>query len=345
MSFDTPVFFTGLSRRDWLRVSGATGLFGTLMLAGCKGPPPTGGTFLQAWNDQINWTSERWRSVLSGMYELGCESIFLQWVGLEGETMPQWDARGRMLQLLLDESQSVGMNVHIGLLYNQNWWDAIDQTDDGMVAGYLQNIGQNCINYMRSVTWSQHPAFAGWYIPYELEQYHWGQSPQRLAMLASWLKSLADVVVETSGREPTVSTYYSEMASPESLAQMWSYLLDRVVIRPMIQDGVGVQGIDNYAKLEPLHQMLLRRGAYFDLVVELFERKPDAANLVGQFQAQTASVDRLRAQWNVAQNYNARRIVAFALEPWASQDTPEGRQLRSVWKFDPRVQQALKNRS
>ena len=119
---------------------------------------------------------------------------------------------------------------------------------------------------------------------------------------------------------------------------MWSYLLDRVVIRPMIQDGVGVQGIDNYANLEPLYQMLLRRGAYFDLVVELFERKPGTANLVGEFQAQTASIERLRAQWDVARNYGAERIIAFALEPWASQDTAEGRALRSVWKLGLRAQ-------
>ena len=333
MLFDSTLFSLNLSRREWLRLSNAAALGGTLALSGCGGGAMTGGTFLQAWNDQLDWTRRRWSSELKGMIELGCTTLFLQWVGLEGESSEQWSRRGRMLQLLMEEAAKQGVSVHLGLPYNQNWWSAIHQADDRLVAGYLQMIGTNCVNYMSSVTWQRLPAFAGWYIPYEVEQYHWGQTQPRLEMLAGWLRSLSEVAFQTSGRAPTISTYCSEMASPDSLASMWAYLLDYVSVHPMIQDGVGVLGLDNYARLEPLRQMLMRRGARFDLVVELFERKPGTANLVGEFQAQTASIERLRAQWDVARNYGAERIIAFALEPWASQDTAEGRTLRSAWKL------------
>lgn len=309
-----------------------------MVLAGCKTVQVTGGSFLQPWQEHMNWTPERWRSVLTGMHELGCDSLFLQWVGIEGESAQQWDARGRMLQRLLDEAAKLGIYVHIGLPYNENWWTAITQSD-AQVANYLQTIGQNCIHYMRSVTWQKHSAFGGWYIPYEIEQYDWGRTQARVDMITTWLKGLSDVAIETSGREPSVSTYFSEMGTGQQLANMWSYILDRVIIRPMIQDGVGVSGMKNYDNLEPLRQMLLKRGANFDLIVELFEMKPNAANVTGQFQAQTASLERLRSQWEIAQGYGSRRIVAFALEPWASQDSPEGAQLRSVWKNTMRTQQ------
>lgn len=337
MSFKPHSLSTGLSRRDWLRFSGAAALGSAMVLAGCKTVQVTGGSFLQPWQEQMDWTPERWRSTLTGMSELGCDSLFLQWVGIEGESMQQWDARGRMLQRLLDEAAKLGIGVHIGLPYNENWWNAITQSD-AQVASYLNEIGQNSIAYMRSVSWQEHMAFAGWYIPYEIEQYDWGRSPERMEMLAQWLKQLSDVAIETSGAEPSVSTYYSEMATGQQLADLWNYLLDRVIIRPMIQDGVGVNGMKNYENLEPLRQMLLKRNASFDLIVELFEMKPGAANMVGEFQAQTASIQRLRSQWDIAQNYGSRRIVAFALEPWASQDTPEGAQLRNEWKSTMRAQ-------
>ncbi|QNP50314.1 DUF4434 domain-containing protein [Diaphorobacter aerolatus] len=325
------------SRRDWLRVTGITAAGGALALAGCKSTQMVGGTFLQPWQEHMDWKPERWRSVLTGMVELGCDSLFLQWVGIEGEASRTWEARGRMLQTLLDEAGKVGLGVNIGLPYNERWWDEIDKSDINEVSGYMQSIGRNSIDYMRSVTWQKHPAFEGWYIPYEIEQYHWGPA-QRRELLAQWLKPLSEVAIETSGHEPAISTYYSEMASPELLAQLWSHLLDRVRVRPMIQDGVGVHGMNNYANLEPLHQMLLKRAAPFDLVVELFERLPATANMRGQFQARTAAVTRLRDQWKVAQGYGAQRVVAFALEPWASQNTPEGVALRSVWKLDRAVE-------
>ena len=37
----------------------------------------------------------------------------------------------------------------------------------------------------------------------------------------------------------------------------------------MIQDGVGVAGLDNLKALEPLRRLLLARHAPFDLVIEL----------------------------------------------------------------------------
>ncbi len=285
----------------------------------------------------MNWSPEQWRKSLTGMRELGCEEVFLQWVGIEGESNATWDARGRMLGTLMNEAAGLGMGVHLGLPYNDNWWNAIPENNDAVYA-YLQGIGQHCASYMRSVTWQKSPAFRGWYIPYELEQYHWG-SAARIDMLTGWLGALSNVCVETSGREPTISTYHSEMGSPEVLAQMWSVILDRVRIHPMLQDGVGVHGIGNYANLEPLHQMLLRRGASFDLIVELFERLPTSANLVGEFQARSASYNRLMSQWHAAKDYGAKRVVAFAVEPWVSQDTAEGQQLRKAWRATLQQQQ------
>jgi len=87
-------------------------------------------------------------------------------------------------------------------------------------------------------------------------------------------------------------------------------------LRPMLQDGVGVAGLGNYAGLEPLRVLLLNRGIAFDLIVELFEQLPPLPNTNGAFRARPASSDRIRTQMSIARNYGADRIVAFAIDPW-----------------------------
>ncbi|QNN59388.1 DUF4434 domain-containing protein [Diaphorobacter ruginosibacter] len=309
----------------------ASAMGSTLALLGCDGTMAVGGSFLQPWDEHLGWSRERWGQSLSGMRELGCEEVFLQWVGLEGEPQPAWDARAPMVQMLLDQAAEQGMGVHLGLPYNEAWWKVIHQPDLDRLADFLRATGAHGTSYMQSVSWPGHAAFRGWYIPYELEQYHWG-SAARIAMLVPWLKGLSDAAIATSGREPSVSTYSSEMESGELLAQVWSVLLDHVVVRPMLQDGVGVHGIANYERLEPLHRMLLRRGTGFDLIVEVFERLPDAANMPGEFRARPASFERLQAQWGIAREYGARRIVAYALDPWVTGASEESARLRSAWR-------------
>lgn len=301
------------------------------MLAGCRAEKVVGASFFQPWDMHLSWSGERWRQSLQASRALGCTEMFLQWVGLEGEARSSWDARAPMIQSLLDEAAGLGMVVHLGLPYDPQWWVAIDHPDDAKVEAYLQAIAQRCHRYMFSVSWPGHRAFKGWYIPYELEQYHWA-SPARRAMLQDWLAQLYAGATQSGDRIPTISTYCSEMAAPQALATLWDALLDAAGVHVMVQDGVGVHGLGNYTRLEPLHQLLLARNAPFDVVVELFERLPQAADVPGQFQAQSAAFARVAEQWRIASTYGAQRVVAFALEPWVLGDEKGAQQLQQAWR-------------
>ena len=98
----------------------------------------------------------------------------------------------------------------------------------------------------------------------------------------------------------------------------------------MVQDGVGVAGLQNYAALAPLQALLQKRGVPFDLIVELFTQLSSGTST--DFNARTAEPERVRRQWEVARDCGAERIVAFAIDPWVLDDTPEAQLLRSQWK-------------
>ena len=104
------------------------------------------------------------------------------------------------------------------------------------------------------------------------------------------------------------------------------------MLRPMLQDGVGVAGMGNYAGLEPLRALLRQRKVPFDLIVELFEQLPALEGTGGAFRARAATAERVRAQLAVARNYGAERVIAFAIDPWMLGDTPEARQLLQDWQ-------------
>ena len=299
-------------------------------LAACDAPPAIGGTFVQLWRSHLDWTRDQWRERLTATHALGCKEIFVQWVGIDGEPDSTWISPDSMIQLLLDESAALGMGVHLGVPYDERWWNAIGDKRDAVLDTFLARSSERSTSYMQTALWTLHEAFRGWYIPYELEQYHWAD-PARADKLADWLGRFSEVALATSGQVPTVSTYYSQLPTAGTLAGMWSTLLDRVQVHPMIQDGVGVAGIRNYDALQPLHDMLVARGAKFDLIAELFEQIPTASDGT-DFKARSASFRRIEAQWKIARDYGAQRIVAFSLDPWVLGDSAEARLLLKRWQ-------------
>ncbi|MNK16336.1 hypothetical protein D3C87_344980 [compost metagenome] len=299
-------------------------------LAACSPPLSLNATFLQLWRSHLALGPEDWRRRLSAFRRLGCREIFLQWVGLEGGRPDDWMAPDAVLRTLFDEAERQGLGVHVGLPYDQRWWDMLAGTDHAALAAYLDHTRERGVAYMQEARWPDRRAFRGWYLPYELEQYNWASS-ERQALLMPWLDAYSRAAQATSRGVPCVSTYHSRLPTDGSLATLWSRILDRVRIHPMIQDGVGVAGLDNLRALEPLHDMLLARGASFDLILELFEELPSGATDGSAFKARSADFERVRRQWEIARGYGAKRVVAFAMDPWVIDDTPEARALMRDW--------------
>lgn len=287
-------------------------------------------TFLQLWRSHLDLGPEEWRLRLRSFRRLGCREIFLQWVGLEGGRPDDWMAPDTLLRTLFDEAERQHLGIHVGLPYDQRWWDMLAGSDPAALAAYLEHTRERGVAYMRDSSLPARRAFRGWYLPYELEQYNWA-SAQRQAMLVPWLDAFSRAAQDTGRGVPCISTYHSRLPGEGSLAQLWSGILDQVRIHPMVQDGVGVAGLENFQALEPLHDMLLARGAPFDLILELFEELPSGATDGSTFKARSADFQRVKQQWEIARGYGAKRTVAFALDPWVIDDTPEARALMRDW--------------
>lgn len=310
-------------RRAWLLLATAT------LAAGCTAPAGRfQGTFLQPWKSYESLSPEEWRRRLRTTRALGCDEIVLQWTATEGGAHP-WTLPEGLIAMLFEECGREGMGIRVGLPYDERWWNVLASQEPSALPAFFAATRARSLEYMRTAPWPRQPGFRGWYLPYELDQYNWATAERR-ALLVPWLQAIA--AGAGSGPPLAVSTFFSKLQTPGRLTTLWADILDTVRLRPMLQDGVGVAGMTNYAGLEPLRALLRERGVPFDLIVELFEQLPSEEGSNGAFRARAASAERVRAQMEVARSYGAQRVIAFAVDPWMLGDTPEARQLLEQWQ-------------
>lgn len=308
-------------RRAWLTLTLAA------TVSGCSRTPIRfQGTFFQPWQDFEAVSPEDWRKRMRAVRALGCSQIVLQWSAHYGNDHP-WTMSDRLLALLFDTAGNEGIGVRLGLPYDEGWWKALADDDKTTLPTFLKSTQKRCIDTLQHSRWPDQAGFRGWYLPYELDQYNWADRARR-DLLLDWLTNITEVASQRVAAPLAASTFFSQLPTPGTLVGLWTDILDRMRLRPMLQDGVGVGGMRNYAGLEPLRQLLLQRAISFDLIVELFEQLPSLANTNGAFHARSASQARLRAQLQIAENYGADQIIAFAIDPWILGSSPEALQLR-----------------
>lgn len=302
-----------------------------LPLSACSERVEIGGSFLQLWREHLDWRPEQWRARIAMTRALGCRELFIQWIALTGNPASEWQASPALLKLLLDECHAQGMGVYLGVPYDERWWTVLGSPDAGLLERYLNDARERIALTLHNSALPRHPVFRGWYLPHEIEQYSWSD-PTRLDKLATWLDAVSRLSHESCARAPAISTFYSHIPGPGSLAELWRALLDRSDVYPMIQDGVGEWGIENYVALAPLRDLFVSRGTKFDLILELFQSAPDGKKDGTDFKAHAASFTRIEKQWEIARDYGAQRVIAFAIDPWVLGDTPEAHVLLRRWQ-------------
>ena len=319
-----------LPRRAWLAVAAASLLAACGSGGGGTAEQKFHATFLQPWQSYEALPADEWRRRLRLMRDLGCTEIILQWSALYGGSFP-WTMPEGLIQLLFNEAGSLGIGLRVGLPYDEGWWNALRSNRAQGLPDFLERTQARCVETLQTSRWPAQAGFRGWYLPYEIDQYNWA-TPERQALLVPWLRSIAEAARTSYPHQPlALSTFYSTLPTSGRLAQLWGAILDQATVRPMLQDGVGVAGLGNYAGLEPLRALLRERRVAFDLIVELFEQLPPLPNTNNAFRAKPASAERIAAQMAIARDFGAERIVAFAIDPWLLTSSDDAMTFPYTW--------------
>ncbi len=279
------------------------------------------GTFLQAWKSDLDLPRSAWAERIHLFATLDCRHLILQWVSFGQE----YGLSDPLLLDILDFALAAGVRVTFGLPYDGGYWQMLASGDRAKRAAFLDRVGTEGVAFLEAARHSNHPAFAGYYIPYEIDQYSWADPADR-DLLAGYLRRIS-----TAARGPgvlSISTFRSGIPTTATLEGLWERILTSVPLKVMVQDGVGVFGMANYARLAPLFATLRRRGADFDVIVELFTEKPSGRTDGTTFAADPATIGRLQAQLAVAAGTGARRLIGFAVHPYMTDGMPGAADLR-----------------
>lgn len=238
--------------------------------------PVTTGTFTQPWALE-NYTPEKWGAEFDTMQAADIDLWIFQWTGDSGRKttiyptrLPGWQHSMAYdpIEAALSEAQKRGMQVFMGLAFNDAWWQK-----EGSDAQWLaaESAAMNAVaaelyeNYH-----ARYPTtFSGWYINWEMDNvsgYNF-RAPDR--------ENIIQALAEVSGRlktlDPTLPVAIAPFfnanigASPRRWQYFWYEVLTQTQVDIlMLQDGVGV----GHATVEQ--------------IPEWFEAVCDAAHLAGK---------------------------------------------------------------
>lgn len=277
-----------------------------LLLAASLAPPPRPalfrGTFLQPWARHLEWPSSQWDALFDSLAALACREIVLQWCRYDDVDFAP------LLPRLLDAARSRRMQFVVGLPYHSTWWQRIAAGPLPALADVVERA-RAFASSSNARQWARHPAFAGWYLPEEIDDDHWLPAPRRRA-LAGALDRLAGAV-----RPLCISGFTNRAAPPSELAAFWRELAARRrLARVFFQDGIGAGKVTLAAWPAYLEALRSRLGKRLDVVVEIFESVPSDEG----FRAAPAPLERILLQADMARRATDRPPFCFSLPDYAS---------------------------
>ncbi|QTL02752.1 DUF4434 domain-containing protein [Aquabacter sp. L1I39] len=307
----------------------AAAAFGTLALLSRSARDPwrlsgrLDGTFIQPWRDDLALSGTGWARKIADARAFGCPNLVLQWTRHGTDYALDADLIIRLMDLAL----AAGCRLQVGLPYDPDYWAVLEGRSPRPRPAFLDAAATEAARFLAAAPFARHPAFAGWYIPYELDQASWAR-PEEMALLAAFLTRLR----QAGGASPmAISCFHSANAPDRTLVELWQALPADLALRPLVQDGVGMFGLANYRHLVPLFAYFRATGRAFDVVVELFAQKQSDLLEPGAFAADAADFVRLAAQLDVAAASGAEHLIAFALHPYMTGPASGAGALRTAY--------------
>jgi hypothetical protein len=212
------------------------------------------GSFIQyqSWMMQLN--ASKWRAELDSMYNAGIRTLVIQWLKCDQSRFFTIHAPGNdPTELILNYADTHGMQVHLGLYFEKEWWSQWSDRD------YLNRVvAKNQVFATQvNVRYGKHPSFSGWYIPYELSDLDF--DAQETATLNTFLRKFSSGLRKiTKNRLPiSVSAFFQGNMPAKWVEKNYSKIFEKSGIDILLlQDGVGAHNwnVSMSEKLKPYFQ-------------------------------------------------------------------------------------------
>lgn len=207
------------------------------------------GTFVSLTTPCKDWTTAQWRTTTAEMASMDFNTIIIQesvydkvsfYDSALGYTY--W-GNNPIYNILLTANEN-GLRVHLGLLNDEEAWFKMQLTSKTNISNKLialRTANTKIASELRT-KFGMMPAFAGFYIPQEIDNLRWHANPTAKAAL------IKDFLIPMGllHKQISISGFYNpttddpQYALPPTYAAFWKDLLVAKINTMWLQDGVGV---------------------------------------------------------------------------------------------------------
>ncbi len=282
------------------------------------------GSFIQYWYCQ-NWDYYRWVKEFRMLQKIGINEIILQNIvdinsryavyptAMEGYSSNSID----MVETCLAAADGEGMNVRIGLGFNDEWWSI-----DGNHKNWLAKEADENIAIFTEVLskYFGHQSLTGWYIPHEFHPLMALSFLQR-ENLNRFYKKIANFITGKSTKTIMIAPFYNaRLSGPVTLA-LWSDIVHDVFkgtgIHIMaLQDSVGA-GFNTLNDLDEIYAST--RRATEEMGLHLYAVTETFMETAGR--NRPAPLHRIYEQLSKVAPY-VNRCVAFSIDHYQNGSEP-----------------------
>lgn len=265
------------------------------------------GAFIQLDGHLEQFTPEQWHQELSYMNDLGMNLVISQFSGNAGYTFYPKNEGQDVFRTMLDTAAKLGMSVIGGLELPQGWWEP----------------HQNFVERARTAAkdakelwhyYGEHEAFAGWYIPHELDDHRFADD-KYIPQINQFLKTIVETCKGLSEKHSvSMAPYFVKSMSPERFEEWYTKVLTGTGLDiMMLQDGVGCKRIDNKIDVPPYYEAMRNAcqatGVEFWSDIEVFEQIHGMPVDEEKWAAVPAKIDLVMEQILVQSPYVTKTVI------------------------------------
>lgn len=293
---------------------------------------PIRATFIQPSHADLQRDRWEWRRLLLANRELGIRSLYLQW-----SAWGDYDfSRARLVDgapfiaTLLSQAEELGMRVHLGLAAEPTFGSYLSLPTE-QLAARLRELRRRSLALARELAplASKSPAFAGWYLAEEIDDLHWRDAARTELLKQHLREEQRGLAPLLAGAPVSISAFLSGQPPAAEFISLWDEIWRDSQLRLLLQDGAGVHQLPSdtwLARAKPLGELARSRGREWGIVVELFQQRSGTPIDDGEFSADAAPPERLKAQLALAQSLPKVEIGSFATVNYLLNDGSDGAQ-------------------
>ncbi|RJG49417.1 DUF4434 domain-containing protein [Motilimonas pumila] len=245
--------------------------------------PTQSWVFYQPQQQDKQITRLQWQGVMKALKQAGAKGLVLQWTAYGDNTFGQ--PHELQLSTLAEFAAQAGLQVMVGLYLDSNYFEQIKQASSSLPF-YLNK--HRALSLKQAQHWqgfSQTPAFAGWYISEEIDDYHW-QDYQKNQLLIEHLSASYEQLQQLTPEAPVYISAYLGGHLPVVKAR---HLLQRISLqgklKVWLQDGVGTGALSHSQRemyFNGIFSCASEQGQPSGIVLERFRQNKQADSFAAE---------------------------------------------------------------